>query len=111
MAYPGIACVLIGITVGTILYYIFGNNERQSYENDHRHRGSNEYYTNDYDSGYHRGNMSYSSDIDDCPICLTSLATGGKVLLKSCKHGFHRHCIEQWRHNSHQCPTCRSYIE
>lgn len=53
MAYPGIACVLIGVTLATLLYFMFGNNEQEqsySYNSGSRYRASNDHYENNYSS-------------------------------------------------------------
>ncbi|XP_012153426.1 uncharacterized protein LOC100882387 isoform X2 [Megachile rotundata] len=100
MAYPGLACVLIGITVATILYYMFGNDERDAYtyERDrYRDTMRESQRENGYNSGFHRRNISHNTDFDDCTICLTPLGAGRKIVLKACNHAFHKNCIDEWK--------------
>ncbi len=49
-----------------------------------------------------------SSEIrhEDCSICLESLSTS--VCETSCKHQYHKECIETWSKSSSTCPLCRS---
>ncbi|XP_017878195.1 RING-H2 finger protein ATL63-like isoform X3 [Ceratina calcarata] len=94
MPHAGVLAVIIGVTVATVLYFIFGSN----HEDEHRYR----YYS------------PYSEQIEDteeCPICL-SLLNQHTYAMKSCIHRFHRSCIEQWQRETlgpqALCPVCRS---
>ena len=122
MAYPGIACVLIGVTLATLLYYMFGNNEQEQthppYNTGSRYRGSNDHYENNYSSysdDYHERRRASSGlrDFDECTICLNPLTNGRKIVLKTCSHAFHKKCIEEWKSRSYQksCPNCRCPFE
>lgn len=46
----------------------------------------------------------------NCSICLELLdsSQGGAVQVDSCKHQFHKECIERWGNSSRSCPECRA---
>lgn len=52
--------------------------------------------------------VSFPSKIlkEECSICLESLETSDFVLT-SCKHFFHKSCLESWCKKSTTCPLCR----
>lgn len=115
MAHPGLICVFIGVTVATFLYFMFGTEEQNEYtyqRDRNRYRESNDFYEN-YNSSFYDRNIPGSRDFDDCSICLTSLRSGKKVVLKACHHAFHKHCIDEWKQisNKKSCPNCRRHIE
>ena len=43
----------------------------------------------------------------DCPICLLQIETKDRRTT-SCKHEFHRDCLEHWLAVKSSCPLCRS---
>ncbi|KAL2918529.1 hypothetical protein HK105_201930 [Polyrhizophydium stewartii] len=46
---------------------------------------------------------------EKCSICLTQYDDGDELRVMSCRHGFHKDCLDQWLvsyHNS--CPICRT---
>ncbi|GAV75129.1 zf-RING_2 domain-containing protein [Cephalotus follicularis] len=44
----------------------------------------------------------------ECAICLSEFVEGdGIEVLKGCRHGFHKYCIQQWLSSHLSCPTCR----
>lgn len=42
-----------------------------------------------------------------CPICLGTLASGGKLVNTTCGHAFHEQCLETWTRYQDLCPACR----
>lgn len=45
---------------------------------------------------------------EDCPICLNSICAGDTIRqLGTCKHVFHRSCIDLWLLRSAECPMCK----
>ena len=58
-----------------------------------------------------------SSEEETCTICLSEFEAG-EVLVKptSCRHTFHRHCLEHWvesdlnKRGKCSCPVCRQEI-
>ena len=47
----------------------------------------------------------------DCPICLEQLKTNEYYRELSCKHIFHKKCIDRWFKKDHSdCPMCRTKI-
>ena len=47
----------------------------------------------------------------DCPICLEQLKTNEYYRELSCKHVFHKKCIDRWFKKDHSdCPMCRAKI-
>jgi len=45
-----------------------------------------------------------------CPICLSDLVVGEEARLLTCKHLFHRACVDEWLQVNASCPTCRKLI-
>ncbi|XP_034115195.1 E3 ubiquitin-protein ligase trul-1-like isoform X1 [Drosophila albomicans] len=50
----------------------------------------------------------YSSSKVNCTICLESYRSVDNIWGGTCGHVFHWKCLERWKENSEQCPTCRS---
>ena len=47
----------------------------------------------------------------ECPICLEQLKTNEYYRELSCKHVFHKKCIDRWFKKDHSdCPMCRTKI-
>ncbi|XVE92327.1 hypothetical protein REPUB_Repub01dG0087300 [Reevesia pubescens] len=45
----------------------------------------------------------------ECCVCLCGFEADEEVSELSCKHFFHKGCLEKWFHNNHStCPLCRS---
>lgn len=44
-----------------------------------------------------------------CPICLEGVK-GGALQTTVCNHTFHQRCIDGWRRNHANCPSCRQSI-
>ncbi|PON99067.1 43kDa postsynaptic protein [Trema orientale] len=45
----------------------------------------------------------------ECCVCLCRFEADEEVSELSCKHFFHKGCLEKWFHNKHEtCPLCRS---
>lgn len=45
----------------------------------------------------------------ECCVCLCGFEADEEVSELSCKHFFHKGCLEKWFHNNHTtCPLCRS---
>ena len=51
-----------------------------------------------------------SETTGDCPICYEKM-TSSNLIKTSCKHEFHRSCLERWTSQNSSCPLCRSHIE
>lgn len=45
-----------------------------------------------------------------CPICLNDMVVGEEVRVLTCKHVFHRGCLDEWLRVNASCPTCRTSI-
>ena len=45
-----------------------------------------------------------------CPICLSDMVVGEEVRVLTCKHIFHRLCLDEWLRVNASCPTCRTSI-
>ena len=56
--------------------------------------------------------MTELQNIDQCCICLDDLVIGDEnvVIIDSCSHSFHRHCINEWLNVNPICPICRKNI-
>ena len=53
-----------------------------------------------------------AQNVDDCTICLNSLAPGTALLTLSCNHKFHLECLASNIQASNQeCPLCRKAID
>ena len=50
-----------------------------------------------------------SETIGDCPICYEKM-TSSNMIKTSCKHEFHRSCLERWMEENPSCPMCRTDI-
>ncbi|KAG5236195.1 zinc finger family protein [Salix suchowensis] len=47
----------------------------------------------------------------ECSVCLCGFESEEEVSELSCKHFFHRGCLDKWFDNKHStCPLCRSNI-
>ncbi|CAA3020290.1 probable E3 ubiquitin- ligase XERICO [Olea europaea subsp. europaea] len=47
----------------------------------------------------------------ECCVCLCKFQADEEVCELSCKHFFHRGCLEKWLDNQHStCPLCRSVM-
>lgn len=47
-----------------------------------------------------------------CAVCLSIVQEGEEVRqLPTCKHLFHRDCIDLWLYSHSTCPLCRSKVE
>ena len=47
---------------------------------------------------------------DECPICMSRLATGDDCSTLKCGHKFHAGCIYNWFDRDHRCPVCRGSV-
>lgn len=45
-----------------------------------------------------------------CPICLNDMVIGEEARVLTCKHMFHRQCLDEWLRVNASCPTCRTSI-
>lgn len=56
--------------------------------------------------------QKYTSNLEfqECPICLDLFCMGDEVRVLSCKHCFHRNCIDSWLVNLLKCPLCRNSV-
>lgn len=46
----------------------------------------------------------------DCPICLETYTVGEDIRVLSCKHCFHKNCIDSWLKTMLKCPVCRNPV-
>lgn len=57
------------------------------------------------------GNGSGCCSTMDCCVCLCRFEAEEEVSELSCKHFFHKGCLEKWFDNKHSsCPLCRSIL-
>jgi hypothetical protein len=55
--------------------------------------------------------MNISKETRECSICLIDYNTVDKIILiKSCKHMYHKKCILEWNKRNNTCPLCRTII-
>lgn len=48
----------------------------------------------------------------DCSICLESIKKSEhRIILKRCKHQFHKDCIMNWILQKNSCPLCRTPVK
>ncbi|WP_422139651.1 RING finger domain-containing protein [Endozoicomonas sp. ALC020] len=52
----------------------------------------------------------YQKPSDNCPVCLETFAGKKVMVLKQCKHMFHRDCLERWLSKNSTCPSCRTSL-
>ncbi|KAF5746553.1 zinc finger family protein [Tripterygium wilfordii] len=58
-----------------------------------------------------QGNGNGSSRSRECCVCLCGFEAEEEVSELSCKHFFHKGCLEKWFDNKHTtCPLCRSIL-
>ncbi len=43
-----------------------------------------------------------------CSICYEDIDKGQHAVLRDCRHGYHRACLEQWLLINNSCPMCRA---
>ena len=49
--------------------------------------------------------------VDRCLICLDDYADEDDVRVMSCRHGFHKDCVDKWMQTGkNNCPACRSTV-
>ncbi|GAA0162678.1 hypothetical protein LIER_18716 [Lithospermum erythrorhizon] len=57
------------------------------------------------------GGNSNKWSLMDCCVCLNRFEGDEEVSELSCKHFFHKACLEKWFDNQHtSCPLCRSIL-
>jgi len=50
-----------------------------------------------------------SNTIDRCLICLSDYEPEEEIRILSCRHGFHKDCVDQWLETGrNNCPACRT---
>jgi hypothetical protein len=49
-------------------------------------------------------------EVEDCPICYEGILDSKDAKVTSCKHLFHRECLEKWTCEKSTCPMCRTII-
>ncbi|KAI7879441.1 hypothetical protein K492DRAFT_195950 [Lichtheimia hyalospora FSU 10163] len=53
----------------------------------------------------------FEENDEECPICQDELFIKGKETLRlTCRHAFHRECIQGWLDRSSTCPYCRQTV-
>ena len=50
--------------------------------------------------------MGQEYEADSCVVCLNEFKVGEQVRTLSCKHIFHKACIDNWLRNHTTCPLC-----
>ena len=54
-------------------------------------------------------NTNNNNNMVECCVCLCRFEADEEVSELSCKHFFHKGCLEKWFDNKHEtCPLCRS---
>lgn len=51
-----------------------------------------------------------TTEDDSCAVCLENYKDGENIRILSCKHLFHRTCIDPWLLNHRTCPMCKSNV-
>lgn len=56
--------------------------------------------------------QKYTENIgfSECPICLDTFQINEDVRVLSCKHCFHKNCIDSWLRSMLKCPICRNSV-
>lgn len=56
--------------------------------------------------------QKYTRDMEftECSICLENYNIGEEVRILSCKHCFHKNCIDSWLGTMLRCPICRKAV-
>ncbi|KAF3420839.1 hypothetical protein E2986_10999 [Frieseomelitta varia] len=80
--------VLIGVTVATVLYFIFGTNKQRTQQ---------QYYQ--YPAERYSDDNRPDNTSKECSICLVPLKRKDLYILP-CEHEFHKVCIEEWKNQS-----------
>ncbi|KAL4362237.1 hypothetical protein GQ457_04G007910 [Hibiscus cannabinus] len=58
---------------------------------------------------HHRHYSSAAADGSGCCVCLCGFEADQEVSELSCKHFFHKACLDKWFNKQHStCPLCRS---
>ncbi|KAI5176036.1 hypothetical protein PAEPH01_2226 [Pancytospora epiphaga] len=54
----------------------------------------------------------YTKDMDlpNCPVCLDEFVEEQEIRILSCRHGFHKECIDAWLIHTLKCPICRKSV-
>ena len=50
------------------------------------------------------------SEEKTCPVCLSDMVVGEEARLLTCRHLFHKQCVDEWLRVNASCPTCRMNI-
>lgn len=53
------------------------------------------------------GNIDLENKTDICPICIDDFENESSVILLTCKHIFHKNCINSWLRIKNSCPMCK----
>jgi len=48
--------------------------------------------------------------LGSCVVCMEEYETGGYLRKLSCKHQFHKECIDKWLEDHITCPTCKKEL-
>ncbi|EXB82546.1 E3 ubiquitin-protein ligase RHA2A [Morus notabilis] len=60
-------------------------------------------------SGSTSSSSSTNTSTSECCVCFCGFEADEEVSELSCKHFFHKNCLDKWFHNKHTtCPLCRS---
>uniref|UniRef100_A0A183BTZ4 RING-type domain-containing protein n=1 Tax=Globodera pallida TaxID=36090 RepID=A0A183BTZ4_GLOPA len=97
--------------------------EAMSTINAHQNLNTNQLDVSSVDGGGHfhadahsnrNANDVVEPEIEEtpkCPICLDELTPSTDVKeLQSCRHTFHRECVNTWLVQKQSCPSCRSEV-
>ncbi|CAI0463669.1 unnamed protein product [Linum tenue] len=70
--------------------------------------GGGEASSNSFDNGG-GGRSAWLATTVECCVCLCGFEADEEVSELSCKHFFHKGCLQKWFDNQHTtCPLCRS---
>ncbi|KAJ3666306.1 hypothetical protein Zmor_001756 [Zophobas morio] len=110
MGYQGVALLIaafIGIGFAAYQYYTQQNTaytqDSQSRSHVYTYVPPSDEPTDDTCRKRRRSSLG-----DKCSICQETLM--GHIRHLSCKHSFHKDCIEEWFKESRTCPVCRRVV-
>ncbi|POW07595.1 hypothetical protein PSTT_08169 [Puccinia striiformis] len=74
------------------------------------HQDHDQHQDQDHGQGQSQGHhvLVLQNTLEKCLICLDEYLNEDSVQILSCKHMFHKHCVDQWlTKSSDSCPVCR----
>lgn len=121
MAYPGLAAVVIGVTIVAFVYYMFSNKEEEQQHHQSNTNNTTRSRSRSIENFYASENIlerdtrskrrASNKNSDDCTICLCTTINTRNIVLPKCKHVFHEKCLRKWEYIEKSCPNCRVSFE